>query len=511
MSATPFYPWISAGVLAIVGGLLVHAFLGLFAIGALTVGAAATAMVAQRIPNADRRTAIQTLSQWRVVRSVLAHSCTLTGLALCIVTLLVAARGPAAHGMSVLLWTMSALTAAWVWVRRSEKAGSAEPWQGSLALGAGVALLAAGLPTVLFGDSWALLGRSGGEWSLLAYPWWATLVIAGAALGFAFSDAPLREVKRLQAAAAMAPQVEQVGIGEPHGDRGPRPLRPQQDQGQRPNRDLQRGSPAPSPHVAPAALHVPVVRSPSQTLTIEEFPEHVFGQDNAMAEWQALLAAHLPFYRSGVVTRPLSVMHVGPLGCGKHFLAELLANGPLQGLNVQVVEGLDVPANAAMRAELHAAIAEGDVRHRRSVFIACLDDPSGVVADLCADGPVNPSQLIAALGSRVDKQMLASFTRIIPFAPCDATACALIAGRHLETLADRAGLIVTRLDPRFLARCAALATVSVMATGARAIQLAVPRLLGDGLERCRLHRAATIEIAVDDNDAVQFHITSTLA
>lgn len=349
-------------------------------------------------------------------------------------------------------------------------------------------------------------------WSEWAYAWWLLVLASAIGLSHMAVTAAQLEHARLEAIyQAATDQIEhanqqaalQAGVqpmnAPPAGAYAPQPGTPVNQ----PARPQPLGQPQRRP---PASA---VAKPETPALAIEQISEHLFGQDRAIAAWTDLLAQYLPYYQAGVVTRPLAVIHAGSVGVGKHYCVELLAKGPLRDVKVRLI---DVPENGVIAPDILTAIAEGGDSFKHTVIIACVNVHEGVITDLLeSTDEITQDRLTECLSSRIDKQTLRRFTRIIPFATLDPTACSQIAGSHLVNLADRNGIVIERLDPRFLYRCAQLGTASVMATGARAIQLEVPKLLGDGLERCKLHRAATVDIGMAEDDVVELRITATLS
>ena len=341
-------------------------------------------------------------------------------------------------------------------------------------------------------------------WVGWVYPWWLAVAASSGYLTYMVVANALSEQERLETLVQVAndnklrrsPMELNQELGQPSGaERVAQGQPPPIHQPQR-----QRIQPKPAPPNA-------ILKEDAPGISIGQLSEHLFGQDRAISDWTDLLAQYLPYYQAGVVSRPLAIVHVGPAGVGKHYCAELLTTGALRGFTVKKI---DVNNSGSIPPDVLSLITEGGERVKRTIFILCVDDHQGVIADLFASQEMTQDRLIDAMSSQVDKQALRRFTRVVPFAPLDATACALIAGTYLHTIADNNGLIIERLDPQFLARCTRLGTASVLATGARGFQMAVPKLLGDGIEQCKLHRAATIELGMVDDDTVELRVTSTL-
>lgn len=496
--------WILPFAFVLGASLLVAWLAGASLVAVLMVLGAGVAVFAWHVPGGDRLPVLRSARTQVVLRSLAGRIPVLlflTTLVTLVVLPLEEQRGRY-RGIfdSTVIWWVSGVVIAWGLMRFQQVQGAwskvIPPAIGAMALMYGLWLMA--------GSSLSHIGESRyGDyvWNGWAYLWWGLVVVAAGGLFHMVVETAQLEHARQQAVAQAGAQPMTASPGRGYAPvPGPPVDQPMHVQ---PVGQQQRRPVAPVPH-APA-----VAKAEVPALAIGQIPEHLFGQDRAVAAWTELLAQYIPYYQAGVVTRPLAVVQAGPVGVGKHYCVELLAKGPLRGLDVRLI---DVPENGVIAPDILNAIAEGGDSVKRTVFIACVNDPGGAISDLLASADeVTQDRLTECLSARIDKQTLRRFTRILPFAALDPTACAQIAGNHLVELADRNDIVIERLDPQFLYRCAQLGTASVLETGARAIQLEVPKLLGDGLERCKLHRAAAVDIGMAEDDVVELRITATLS
>lgn len=497
-------PWLLPFAFVLGASLLAVWLAGASLVAVMMIFGAGVAVFAWRVPWGDRVSVLRSASTHIVLRS-LAGRIPVLLLLVALVTLVVLPleepRGPYRSVFdSAVVWWVSGLVVAWGLMRFQQVHGAwskvLPPAIGALALMYGLCLMA--------GSSLSHIGEARyGDyvWNGWAYCWWGLVVVAAGGLFNVVVATAQLEHARQQAVAQAGVQPMTASLGRGYApEPGPPVVQPVRVQ----TVGLQQQRlGAPIPH-APAVVNAEV-----PALAIGQIPEHLFGQDRAVAAWAELLAQYIPYYQAGVVTRPLAVIQAGPAGVGKHYCVELLAKGPLRGLDVRLI---DVPENGVIAPDILTAIAEGGDSVKRTVFIACVNDPGGAISDLLASADeVTQDRLTECLTARIDKQTLRRFTRILPFAALDPTACAQIAGSHLVELADRNDIVIERLDPQFLYRCAQIGTASVLTIGARAIQLEVPKLLGDGLERCKLHRAAVVDIGMTDDDVVELRITATLS
>ena len=493
------------------GAIVVLSFLvvwltGASLIGLLVVAGAGIVVFAWRVPLPVRQSVLRLMCSAPVLRSVASRAATLYLVLLIALFLFfpVMAEFHRTWVLQVALLGAVGIAFGWpaIWFKGVEGA-----WIRNLPHAIGAMVLFVAIGTYLqsrlgYTGPW-LASRE--VWEGWVYPWWLVVAASSGCLTYLVVATALSEHERLETAAQVAkviamrrPQMELNQVagqpsGEAHVTQGPPP------QFRQPQRQ-----PIPPKAVQPiASIHNEV-----HGVDVGQLPDHLFGQDRAISDWTDLLAQYLPYYHAGVVSRPLAVVHVGPAGVGKRHCAKLLTTGALRGYMVKMIEVNDT---GSIPPDVLSLIAEGGAGAKRTIFILCVDDHHGVIADLFASEEITQDRLIDAMSAQVDKQALRRFTRVVPFAPLDATACALIAGTHLHTIADNNGLVIERLDPQFLARCTRLGTASVLATGARGLQMAVPKLLGDGMEQCKLHRAATIELGMMDDDTVELRITSTLA
>jgi hypothetical protein len=213
------------------------------------------------------------------------------------------------------------------------------------------------------------------------------------------------------------------------------------------------------------------------------------GQPQALQAWSILLTRQANLFL-GLSTRPVIVIHAGPVGSGRATLVndlctrfgsrvERLAAGMLLTEAVRGPLVLLTNPDPLQQRQLADAAAQGD-RWRNLLFVVRLDAPQ--LAELADDTDQN--RLRSAVSALLDPKLVAVAT-VVPFRLPEVQTLAAIAIRLLVEEGERVGVTVVRVDAAVAAEVATRIPDTMRDQGSAGMRHVISDFIGTVMDDAR--------------------------